>query len=93
MSFEQHWIPLPVGLRPVWRWRSLIVGGAVALPFLFFLGDYVACHFQTFGNPTSIAMKIAFRVHLLAVVASALQFWLEQRKTKNAPLPRLDIRW
>ena len=93
LCFEQRWIPLPVGLRPVWRWRSLIVGAATALPFIFLLGNYVAYHFQTFGNPTSIAMKIAFRVHLLAVVASALEFWLEQRKTKNAPLPRLEIRW
>jgi hypothetical protein len=93
LSFEQQWIPLPVGLRPFWPWRALIVGAATALPFIFFLGDYVACHFQVFGNPTSIAMKLAFRVHLLAVVASALHFWLEQRKGKNAPLPRLELRW
>jgi len=93
LSFEQRWIPLPVGLRPVWPWRSLIVGGAVTLPFIFLLAEYVAYHFQVFGNPTSIAMKLAFRVHLLAVVASALQFWVEQRKAKNAPLPRLELRW
>lgn len=92
-ALEMAWIPLPDGLRPYWPWRFPVVGGAVGLPFLFLLGDYVSCHFQVFGNPAAIALKLAFRVHLLAVVCCALQIWLERRKVMNLPLPRIDVKW
>jgi len=90
---EQHWIPLPDALRPLWAWRSVFVGLAILLPFAFFLGDYVMCMFRQFGNPATIAMKLAVRIHFLAVLASGLQFWLEQRRSRNLPLPKLEIRW
>ncbi|GEM_PF-4693663 len=90
---EKSWIPLPADLRPFWPWRSLIVGGMIALPFLFLLGDYIEFQFLPFGTQAAIAMKLAFRIHLVAVVACALQFWLEQRKATGAPMPRFTIRW
>lgn len=90
---EKGWIPIPDGLRPYWRWRSLIVGGLIGLPFLMFLGDYVQFQFLVFGTQAKIAMKLAFRFHLAAVIACALQFWLELRNASNLPLPRLTVRW
>jgi len=90
---EKRWIPFPEGLRPYWRFRSLIVGGLIGVPFLFFLGDYISFQFLPFGIQASIAMKLAFRLHLLAVIGCALQFWLELRKAANLPAPRLTLRW
>ena len=90
---EKRWIPMPDGLRPYWPWRALIVGGVLALPFVLFVGDYIAFQFLPFGTQASIAMKLAFRLHLLAVIACALQFWLEQRKANASPLPRFTFRW
>lgn len=90
---ERRWIPAPDGLRPFWRWRSLVVGGLIGLPFLLFLGDYVSFQFLPFGVQASIAMKLAFRFHLAAVIACALQFWLELRNAANLALPRLTVRW
>lgn len=93
LCLEKRWIPTPDGLRPYWPWRSLIVGGVIVLPFLLFFGDYVAFQFLPFGTQASIAMKLAFRLHALAVIACALQFWLEQRQAAGAPLPRFTFRW
>ncbi len=93
LILEKRWLPLPAGLQGVWPWRSLLVGGLIAVPFLMFFGDYVGCFFRILGNPATIAMKLAFRLHLLAVVACALQFWLELRRPRNLPLPRLEVRW
>jgi hypothetical protein len=90
---EQRWLPLPAALRPLWPWRSVFVGMAIFLPFVFFLGDYVMAMFRSFGNPATIAMKLAIRIHFLAVLACAFQFWLEQRRSRNLPLPRMEMKW
>jgi hypothetical protein len=92
-SLEKRWLPMLEGLRPFWPWRSLIVAGVVGLPFVFFLVNYIDYLFLPFGRQADLAMKIAFRLHLVALVSSLLQFWLERRKSRNAPLPRLDVRW
>jgi hypothetical protein len=93
LILEKGWLPLPDALRPIWPFRALIVGGVIALPFVFFLYDYIGFQFLPFGVQAAIAMKLAFRVHLLAVVACALQYWLQRRKANNRPLPRITIRW
>lgn len=93
LCLEKRWIPMPAGLGPTWRWRSLIVGGLVGMPFLFFLGDYIDFQFLPVGTEATIAMKLAFRFHLVAVLGCALQFWLEQRNAANLPLPRVTGRW
>jgi len=90
---EQRWLPLPEALRPLWPWRSVFVGMAILLPFVFFLGDYVTSMFRQFGNPATLAMKLAVRVHFLAVLACGFQFWLEQRRSRNLPLPKMEMRW
>jgi hypothetical protein len=90
---EQRWLSLPDALRPLWPWRSVFVGMAILLPFVFFLGDYVMAMFRSFGNPATIAMKLAIRIHFLAVLACAFQFWLEQRRARNLPLPKMEMKW
>lgn len=91
--FERRWLALPDALRPLWPWRAVFVGMAILLPFVFFLGDYVMCMFRQFGNPATIAMKLAVRVHFLAVLACMFQFWLEQRRSRSLPLPKMETRW
>jgi hypothetical protein len=90
---EQRWLSLPAALRPLWPWRSAFVGAALLLPLVFFFFDYVACQFRPLGNPATLAMKLALRVHVLAVIACGLQFWLESRKPANLPPPKIELRW
>ena len=40
-----------------------------------------------------LAMKLAFRLHFLAMLASLLMFWLHWRKLSNAPPPKCELRW
>ena len=92
-GLAKGWIPMHPELRPIWPWRSVIVGGAIALPFVFFLVDYIEFQFLPFGTQASIAMKLAFRLHFLGVVSSVAQLWLDWRKRRNLPFPRIDLRW
>jgi hypothetical protein len=93
LGWEQGWIPNLPALEPYWRWRAALVGLLTLVPFLFFLSDYIWCQFRVFGNPTLFAMKLAFRLHFVAVVGSALAFWLEVRKWDQLTYPKVDVRW
>ena len=89
---ERRWLPLLPNLRALWPWRAAFVGAALLLPFAFFAFDYVAAHLDDWGNPATVARKLAFRVHLVAVVSCVLQFWLEQRRPANLPPPVVELR-
>jgi hypothetical protein len=41
----------------------------------------------------AISMKLAVRVHLIAVLGALADYWLEQRRKKRLPLPEATFRW
>jgi hypothetical protein len=41
----------------------------------------------------ALSMKLAFRVHLVALLGALAEFWLERRRKQRLPLPETTIRW
>jgi hypothetical protein len=41
----------------------------------------------------TVWFRMTFFLHILAVVAAALTFWIEWRVSKEKQVPRLDVRW
>jgi hypothetical protein len=94
MVFEKQWFgPPPPPLAALIMWKDLIVGLFLSIGFLILAGDYVQTHFVSIPNPMLPAQSVVVRLHLLAVLASFLMFWLHWRKMRNAPLPSLEMRW
>ena len=55
------------------------------------LEDVVAL--PAFSALMALSMKLAVRVHLVALLGSLSEFWLERRKKLRLPLPEVTIRW
>jgi hypothetical protein len=91
LAFEKGWLPKVPALAAVWPWRHVILGGILLLPLLLTVPGYLTALFV--GAPLGFALKLALRLHLVAVIALLLHFWLERRAKQNLPLPRISIRW
>ena len=91
--FEKQVLVAPPQLMPIIRWKDLIVALVLGLALLFLCFDYVNSTFGPTANPITVALKLAFRLHFLAVLASFGMFWLHWRKRKNLPLPKCEMRW
>ncbi|MBX9677894.1 MAG: hypothetical protein K2X38_03950 [Gemmataceae bacterium] len=91
LAIDKGWFPKVSAVAPVWPWRHAILGGILLLPLLLTGPYYLNALFL--GNSLGVAQKLALRLHLVAVIALLLQFWLERRATRNLPLPRISIRW
>lgn len=91
LAFDQKWLPRIPALAPVWPWRHVILGGILLVALLMTAPGYLTALFL--GAPLGFALKLALRLHLVAVIALLLQFWLERRAPRNLPLPRISIRW
>jgi hypothetical protein len=83
--------PTPPFIKALGPWRPLIAGGVAFLSFLFLLIRYLDGVFSS--APMTIWFKLAFRVHLVVIVAALIEFWLEMRRAKNLPLPRIEAHW
>jgi len=81
-------IPLPQELK---TWLPVIVGCIVGSAFLLFAVKYLQPVFQHAVTPLFIWTKLAIRFHALAVVGLALEFWLERRRLKNLPPPKIEF--
>lgn len=92
LALEKHWIDMPP-LRPFMLWKDLIVGLFLSIGFMLLTYEYLDAHNNHRLSPILVAMKIAFRIHLIAILASLLMFWLHWRKLSNAPPPKCEVRW
>jgi hypothetical protein len=93
MLFDKGWLFTPPQLSPVMPWKNLALGCILGFAFLFLCVDYASSHLNQNGNPIALAMKLAFRLHLIATLASFGMFWLHWRKRRNLPLPKIEVRW
>jgi hypothetical protein len=85
-------IPDTPQLRPLQRFRGMILVGLAGLALLlFFLFELVQL-FEQGSLPLSFWGLLAFWTHLVAVVGALLQMWLELRGPA-LPAPRLDMHW
>lgn len=83
--------PTPPFVKTLGPWRPVIAGGVAALAFLFLLIRFLDYLFHAF--PTTVWFKLAFRFHLVVLLASLIEFWLERRRIKNLPPPRIEMHW
>ena len=93
MLFDKGWLFTPPQLAPIMPWKNLGLGCLLAFTFLLLCVDYASSHFAKDGNPIALAMKLAFRLQLIAALASFGMFWLHWRKRRNLPLPKVEVRW
>jgi hypothetical protein len=93
LLLERGVIPEPPALRP-WRpWKFLVVGAVLGVGLVLMGFDYLQQHFYMPENEIAIAMKVAVRLHALALVCCAAEAWLQYRTRRNLPLPRAELRW
>lgn len=93
LVFDQGWVLAPPQLAPLLTFKYLIIGLLLGIALLLLCYDYVDGNFLQKGNPIAVPMKIAIRLHFVAVLASFLMFWLHWRKKSNLPLPKCEVRW
>jgi hypothetical protein len=84
-------IPLPPAMYLLRIWRVLIVLGFALFGFVFFLIAYLQGTFGTGPYPITPWMKLAFRLHVLALIGLGLEFWLDRRRMRNLPSPKIEL--
>jgi hypothetical protein len=90
---DRRWLALPQAFQPYWPWASLALGLLLAVSFLLLGIEYLHAQLYLHTNPITVPMKLAFRLHGLAMLAALGEFWLQRRRLRNLPPPRLDLRW
>jgi hypothetical protein len=93
LGFDKGWIPAPPQLAVIVLIKNLVVGAFLAFAFVLLAYDFVNGNLFEKSNPIALPMKLAFRLHFIAVLASFLMFWLQWRKKYNLPLPKCEVRW
>lgn len=91
--FARNLAPAPPAVKALGPWRPAIVGGVALLAFVFMIYTYLDTIFSSGNTPGTIWLKLAVRCHLIALIGSALEFWLEARRARNLPPPRVELRW
>jgi hypothetical protein len=91
---ELRVIPTPPPLAMLLPWKSGIPFLLLLLTFVLFGYDYQQGLFAStaFGNPILLGEKLAFRLHLLALITTGLELWVQSRGARNLPLPRITVK-
>jgi hypothetical protein len=90
---DRQLVPTPAPLRPYLPWAPAIAALLSFAAWFFFLTHYLQCTFMESIDPTTIWMKLAFRLHTLMVIAALLDLCLQRRKPQGLPDPIISVRW
>ncbi|MBI3410132.1 MAG: hypothetical protein HY040_17455 [Planctomycetes bacterium] len=90
---QKKLLATPPALKGILPWSSLILTVLTLLAFLLFVVHYFQNNFYAAVNPSTVAMKLAIRIHFLVVLGALTHFWLVRRGAKKMPEPRITIRW
>ena len=84
-------LPDVPALKPIIPLRTLIVGGAGGLAWLFLT---LQCVIWLFGRPVSLQLfgVLAWWVCTISVAGALIEFWLEKRGP-GKPVPRMSMEW
>jgi hypothetical protein len=93
LVLENRWVALPPAVANLLPWKSLAVAAVLALTFFLLCIDYLQGNLSDWGNPIAPAEKVAFRLHLIALLSAVGEFWLYFRRRWNLPLPKVELRW
>jgi hypothetical protein len=86
-------VPTPPALLPYLPWVPAVIAGLCLAAWFFFLAHYLHCTFVEDPDPARLAMKVAIRLHTLIAGAALMDFWLQRRRLKGLPEPRITMRW
>jgi hypothetical protein len=86
-------LPTPEPVRPLLPWAPLVIALLQLVAWVPFLSYYLSATFLDAIDPATLGMKLAFRLHTLVVLAAVLDLWLQRRKRKELPGPRITVRW
>jgi hypothetical protein len=84
-------VPTPPFVKDLGPWRAVIGGGIALFAFLFLLIRYLDTVFHS--APMTLWFKLTVRIHLVVIIAVLIEFWLERRRTRNLPPPRVEMHW
>jgi hypothetical protein len=79
-------IPIPPGFR---LWRAVALAALVGLTFLFFFIRYIDYTFS--AAALTIWPKLVWRLMFLATLTSVMEIWLELRRAKTLPPPKVEF--
>jgi hypothetical protein len=92
LLLEKRWLPPPPPIEPLMPWKSGITFGFLLLTF-FFLAYDVQSGLFAYVSPIDLAERLAFCLHLIALIACGLELWAQAQRSKNLPLPRVTLKW
>lgn len=93
LLMDLNLIPLPPNVAGLSALKNVALGLLLGLTFLMLCYDYLDTNLLQRSNPMTVPMKLAFRFHLLAVLACFVMAWLHWRKRYNLPAPKCEVRW
>jgi hypothetical protein len=92
LLLAQGYVPASPPLSEWLTWRPLVVAGVLAFGLLPLGLDYIEEH-VALANAIALAMKLAVRLHLVALGAAVLDLWMQWRKRRDLPPPRAEVKW
>jgi len=92
LLLELRWIPPPPPVASMLPWKSAATFGFLLITF-FFLAYDVQQGIFVLVSPIDLGEKLAFLLHVVALVASGLELWAQSQRAKNLPIPRVTLKW
>jgi hypothetical protein len=89
--FTLRLMPSPPLIQRLGFWQFAIVGGLILLSWFLFFIRYI--HVLFAPELATAWFRLAFWFHFFVGIAFLLEIWLEQRKGRNLPVPRIDMKW
>lgn len=86
-------VVLPAGLRGLRPLRPLLVGIPAVLGFGALAWVYLPATFHVFKDFGTFGLRLAVILHIFALIGLGLDQWLEKRRQRNLPPPRIEMRW
>ncbi len=82
---NKNLLPTPPALRPYLPWSPAVIVIFSVAAWFFFMIHYFHCTFLEPIDPAALAMKVAFRLHTLMVLAAMTDWWLAPPRAQDSP--------
>jgi hypothetical protein len=92
LLLEKRWLPPPPPIEPIMPWKSGATFGFLLVTF-FFLAYDVQQGIFVLVSPIDLGEKVAFFLHVVALLAAGLELWAQSQRVKNLPIPRITVKW
>ena len=94
LLLDKQIITLPDHLKMLKRWSWLVVAGLASVSFFVLLIHWASTlNFYTASQSKTAIFSLVVLLQLVVVIAALLEFWLQERKPHDLPMPRIELRW